>query len=192
LAGAGLSNLARPGSLLERQTERWAREWGTDRAEDVGHIRSWLHAHRPSTEPRVIVHGDFKLTNLRFDFIRADVVGVLDWELAAIGDPMLDLGHIWSAVWATTPDEYGGVLGVDLDAACLPTADEFLAEYFAAAGIGTELDPFYRVLALFRNSGIFHGIGRRAEAGTATAANASQQGATAHAYLQRALDITRS
>jgi hypothetical protein len=51
--------------------------------------------------------------------------------------------------------------------------------------------PFYQVLALFRNAGIFHGIAERAAAGTAAAANAAQQDATALAYLDRALAITR-
>lgn len=189
--GIGLADLARPGDFLRRQIDRWARAWGGRRAADVESIRAWLHARCPPAAPGVLVHGDFKLNNLVYDARAAVVIGVLDWELAAIGDPLFDLGHIWSATWATTPAEYGGVMGLDLEAAGLPSAGEFVDAYYRAAGTGRRLVPFYQVLALFRNAGIFHGIAERAAAGTAAAANAAQQDATALAYLDRALAITR-
>ena len=119
------------------------------------------------------------------------LVGVLDWELAAIGDPLLDLAHIWSAWWATTPEEYGGILGIDLAAEGLPQAEEYIAQYLRAAGTATALPPFYLVLALLRNAGIFLGIAQRAAAGIAAAANAAEQGQTASAYLDRAIRLAR-
>lgn len=121
-----------------------------------------------------------------FDPIRPVLIGVLDWELAAIGDPLLDVAHVWSALWATRPDEYGGLMGVDLDEEGPPEADEYLAGYNAAAG-GEPMGPFHQVLALLRNSGIFRGIGERAAAGTANAANAAAAGRLADVYLDRAL-----
>jgi cytosine/adenosine deaminase-related metal-dependent hydrolase len=63
--------------------------------------------------------------------------------------------------------------------------------HYRAAGSDRRIAPFYEALALFRNAGIFRGIAQRAAAGTATAANAAEQGATASAYLDRALAVTR-
>jgi aminoglycoside phosphotransferase (APT) family kinase protein len=183
---AGLGDLARPGSFLSRQTERWIRAWGSDRPADVQRVASWLKVHRPPQERAALVHGDFKFTNVVFDPSRPVLIGVLDWELAAIGDPLLDVAHVWSALWATRPDEYGGLMGADLDELGLPDAAEYLAEYNAAAG-GAPMAPFHQVLALLRNAGIFRGIGERAVTGTANAANASTAGRLADVYLDRAL-----
>jgi aminoglycoside phosphotransferase (APT) family kinase protein len=105
---------------------------------------------------------------------------------------MFDLAHVWCSTWGTTPAEYGGVLGVDLDAAQLPTAEEFFADYYAASGSAERVLPFHQVLALLRYSGIFWGIHQRALAGTATASNAAEQGATAHNYLDRTLALVDS
>jgi aminoglycoside phosphotransferase (APT) family kinase protein len=187
--GLGLGRFARPGSFLERQIRRWTQVWGDERAADISYLRRWLLQHQPSTGSRALIHGDYKFNNLVFDERAPRLVAVLDWELAAIGDPMLDLAHCWCATWATTPDEYGGILGLELERHELPTADAYIAAYEEAAGTTTGLPEFYLVLALLRYAGIFLGIGQRARAGTAAATNASTQGRLAYVYLDRALDL---
>jgi aminoglycoside phosphotransferase (APT) family kinase protein len=188
-AQVGLRGLARPGSFIERQIRRWSRAWGDVRAYDVEAVRDWLLANRPAAERQALVHGDFKFNNVIVHPREPKLVAVLDWELAGIGDPMFDLAHMWCATWATTPAEYGGVLGVDLSAQALPSAEDYFADYYAAADSPHRVLPFHRVLALLRYAGIFWGIYQRSLAGTATAANAAEQGATAHVYLDRALEI---
>lgn len=191
----GLADLARPGSFLARQVDRWSRAWDAhDRRADARRTGEWLRERLPADELRALVHGDFKFSNLVFDPAAARLAAVLDWELAAIGDSLLDLAHVWSAGWATTPDEYGGLLGTDLAAAGLPEAEEYIAAYHRAAGSDgvAGLPVFYRVLALLRNAGIFIGIAERAAAGTAAAANAAEQARTAQAYLDRAIRTAAS
>lgn len=189
---AGLGDLARPGSFLARQVGRWTQAWeGHDREKEAADVGTWLRARLPDHEQRALVHGDFKFSNLIFAPAEPRIAGVLDWELAAIGDPLLDVGHFWSAMWATTPDEYGGILGLDLVAEGLPEDEEFIAAYDEAAGTTDGLPVFYRVLGLVRNAGIFLGIARRAAAGSAAAANAEGQAVTGEAYLDRALRLTR-
>jgi aminoglycoside phosphotransferase (APT) family kinase protein len=185
----GLGALARPGSFLERQIERWSRAWGDAATSDprVASVTSWLRAHRPAHETLAIVHGDYKFTNLMFHPASAALNAVLDWELCAIGDPLADVAHVWSAMWDTTPEEYGGLRGLDLVASGLPDASEFFAAYAQAAPRSAPITLFHRVLAHFRNAGIFHGIGERAAQGNANATNAAEKGRLDRVYLARAL-----
>lgn len=187
---AGLSDLARSGSFLERQVERWARPWaaetGEARAQGLA-IADWLRANRPA-ETAVIVHGDLKLSNLICHPTEPRVAAVLDWELFTIGDPMLDLAHTLASIWATGPDEYGGVLGLDLAALGVPSEAQFLETYYAASGSSARMSRFHQVLALLRLAGIFHGIGQRAKAGIAAAEGAAETGRMGEVYLRRAYD----
>ncbi len=191
----GLGDLERPGSFVGRQIDLWTRSWGDDRADDIRTVSEWLTGHRPDTGRRTLVHGDAKINNLIYHPTSTELVGILDWELASVGEPMFDLAHIWASTWGTKPEEYGGVLGVDLEAAQLPTDEEFLAAYFEAAdktAPDEQFLPFHKVFGLFRYAGIFHGIGRRAAEGNATAANAQEQGRNADKYLDRALEVMRA
>ena len=183
-----LAALARPGRYLERQVDRWSRAW-SEPGTAVTRVVSWLRAHLPADEAVTIVHGDYKFTNMIFDPAAPRIAALLDWELCAIGDPLADLAHSWMGIWATTPDEYGGLLGLDLPALGIPTADEFLADYYAASNSDRRLTAFHKVLALLRNAGIFHGIGQRAAAGTANAADAGDIGGLDRVFIDRALEF---
>lgn len=186
-----LAGLARSGSYLERQVERWARPWaaetGASQAQGQA-IADWLRANRPP-ERAVIVHGDLKLSNAICHPTAPSIVAVLDWELFTIGDPMLDLAHTVASIWLTGPDEYGGVMGCDLAALGLPTAEAFVQRYYAVSGAPARLTQFHQVLALLRLAGIFHGIGQRAKAGIAAAEGAAETARIAEVYLHRAYDL---
>ena len=185
----GLGELTRRGSFLDRQVRRWCQVWGMTAATtspgSAGSSRRSGLRRRTAT----LIHGDFKFNNVVVDAAGLRIVGVLDWELAAIGDPLLDVAHMWAATWLTAPREYGGILGVDLAAAGLPTIEEYEAEYVAAGGSPGALTPFYQALALLRYAGIFRGVGQRAAAGAATSADAAEQGALADVYVDRALQV---
>jgi len=190
-ANTPLARLKRPGHYLSRQVERWAGAWGPWEtvSPEVRRVTDWLRANTPEEEALAVVHGDFKFTNVIFDPVAPRLAAVLDWELATIGDPMTDVAHIWSALWETTQEEYGGLMGSDLRALGLPSSEEFFEAYYEASNSKRRMTPFFLALAHFRNAGIFHGIGVRAATGNANAANAAQTGRLDRIYLRRALDI---
>jgi aminoglycoside phosphotransferase (APT) family kinase protein len=101
-----LTHLGKPEGFVERQVRGWADRWHRSQTSDLpvmDALASWLRAELPPP-PRQpgVVHGDFKLDNVMLDVARPDrVVAVLDWEMCALGDPLVDLG-ILLAYWAPT------------------------------------------------------------------------------------------
>lgn len=103
-----LIELDRGPGYVARQVEGWSRRFDAARTPDVGdydEVMLWLHAHQPPDMVRRMIHNDFRFDNLVLD--REDpthVVGVLDWELATVGDPLMDLGSTL-AYWVTDEDD---------------------------------------------------------------------------------------
>ena len=192
--GAGLGDMARPGSFVARQVERWLGAWGDLARSDPALVRigAWLRANQPPDSASAIVHGDFKFNNLIFAAETPDLLAVLDWELATIGDPLTDLGTTWAFTWQTTPEEYGGVLGLNLDSLGIPSAEQFFAAYRAAGGHDAPVLPFHLVLGMLRNAGIFRGIGERAAAGTAASQDAAEAAKLDRVYIGRALAMVEA
>jgi aminoglycoside phosphotransferase (APT) family kinase protein len=94
---AGLMDLGRPEGYVKRQVEGWTRRYyhaRTDEVPTIERLASWLAAHAPPDSARsALIHNDYKYDNLVLapdDLWR--VRAVLDWEMATIGDPLMDLG----------------------------------------------------------------------------------------------------
>jgi aminoglycoside phosphotransferase (APT) family kinase protein len=102
-----LADLGRPEGYLGRQMAGWRRRYDeaqTDRVPDVDRVADWLARSLPPQSGASLVHNDFKFDNLLVD--AADptrIVGVLDWEMATIGDPLADLGTTLS-LWIQADD----------------------------------------------------------------------------------------
>jgi aminoglycoside phosphotransferase (APT) family kinase protein len=97
----GLGDLGKPEGYVERQVRGWADRWRKARTDDVPQVEklgAWLEEHRPPESGATLVHNDYKYDNIVLspDLLRGDaggrVVAVLDWEMATIGDPLMDLG----------------------------------------------------------------------------------------------------
>lgn len=95
--GCGLADLGNPDGYMSRQISGWSKRYRDARTDDVPDfesVMSWLSASRPSDHAKpALVHNDYKLDNVILD--PADptrIVAVLDWEMATIGDPLMDLG----------------------------------------------------------------------------------------------------
>src|SRR5581483_9835123 len=96
VAANGLTDLGRPEGYVERQVAGWSKRWADARTGDVPELEvaaAWLERCRPADSGVTVVHNDFKFDNLVLDADDpAQVVAVLDWEMATIGDPLMDLG----------------------------------------------------------------------------------------------------
>ena len=107
-AAVGLADLGRPSGYLARQLRRWQGQLDYARVRpvpDLDWVTTWLADHLPADDrPACIVHGDYKLDNALFSFAPPPhLLGVVDWELATLGDPLADLGWLL-AFWREAGD----------------------------------------------------------------------------------------
>lgn len=188
----GLGDYGKPGNYFERQIGRWTRqlrESPSERIPALEVVADWLPQNMPADDGRLaIAHGDFRLGNLLFHPEKPEVIGILDWELSTLGHPLADLGFC-SMTWHTSPDEYGGILGLDTMALGIPSQREFLDHYFAHAVPTASLERFHLVFSLFRFAVIFVGIADRARAGNAAASDAADVAPLSRRFAIRAMEI---
>ncbi|SDX28159.1 Predicted kinase, aminoglycoside phosphotransferase (APT) family [Albimonas donghaensis] len=178
-AAAGLEGFGRPENYFARQIARWTRNWNTARTREDANIEAlstWLAANVPADDAPTIVHGDYRIGNVIWAKDAPRVLGVLDWELSTLGQPLADLAHA-ACFWEFEPGQLGGVQGLDLDRLGIPDLAGFARTYAAAGGSDTALSPFHRAFALFRFAVIFEGIAARHQAGSAAGEDAAAVGA---------------
>lgn len=111
---AGLADLGRPEGYVERQVRGWTERYLAARTDDVPEVEraaAWLGARleagMPGTDTArrpALIHNDFKLDNLVLAPEEPTrILGVLDWEMATVGDPLMDLGSSL-AYWISASD----------------------------------------------------------------------------------------
>ena len=154
-AAAGLADLGRGAGYCRRQVEGWSQRYRQARTWNVpsfGGVIAWLAAHVPEDSGLCVVHNDFRLDNLVLD--AADptrVVGVLDWEMATLGDPWMDVGNSL-AYWVEAGDDPIG-RALRRQPTHLPgmlTRSELLARYAERTGRAPADWTFYEVQGIFR------------------------------------------
>ena len=186
-AAIGLGDFARSGDFIDRQLSRFTKQYRAAETETIPQMER-LIALLPTMVPpdrRVtIVHGDYKMGNVMFHPTQPRLIGVLDWELCTIGDPLADLA--FSAFpWRRTGT--GGMV-VDMDEPGLPSEDEYVAAYCRRTGrSGVEGWNFYLAFGLFRLASIVQGVYRRVLSGVVASDYPAVNGAPALA--SRALEI---
>ena len=167
---AGLEGIGVGAGYTQRQINGWskryrnARTWNVPGGED---IMGWLAANLPTQEHLCITHNDFRFDNV---VLSADdpttVIGVLDWELATIGDPLMDLGNTL-AYWVEAGDDRIAK-ATRRQPTTLPgmlTRQEVIAYYCDAMNVPVQNFTFYEVYGIFRLSAILQQIYARYHAG---------------------------
>ncbi|HLS81068.1 MAG TPA: phosphotransferase family protein [Steroidobacter sp.] len=179
---AGLADFGRTERYVERQIERWTRQYRDSRSETVAamdQVHQWLVANLPAEGPVAIAHGDYRIGNLLYDERRPVVAAVLDWELATLGHPYADLAFNCMTYRLPPGDPLvPGLSGLDLAALGIPSEDEYLRAY--ARRTGSDPRPqwrFFMAFSLYRAAAIQHGVYARARAGAASSGLAERFGA---------------
>jgi aminoglycoside phosphotransferase (APT) family kinase protein len=152
---APLTELGSKPGWIERQVPRWARR--LDALERLHTyqplpkarteaVRAWLAGRLPNDERLGLVHGDFTFANVLVDHLRPELAAVVDWELASIGDPRLDVAHfVISLSMRRVPGlwDLEGIPGI-------PAPRDLIEAYASRTGTDIEDMRWFQILAGFR------------------------------------------
>lgn len=163
-SACGLGELGRPEGYVQRQVTGWTERYTQALTPDApawSTVMAWLADKLPVDSGRAsLLHNDFRFDNVILaagEPLR--IIGVLDWELAALGDPLMDLGNAL-AYWieAGDPEPVQFMRRQPSNAPGMLSRAEFVACYTERAGIAVNNMDFYRVYGLFRLAGIIQQI----------------------------------
>ena len=153
----GLGDFGRPTGYVERQVTGWTKRYDgskTDDIEDVDRIARWLAENLPESPGASLIHNDFKFDNLVLDPQDiTKVIGILDWEMSTLGDPLMDLGTS-VAYWVQANDPEP-VKAFRFGPTTLPgmfTRTELVDRYQRASGREIPNALFYYCFGLFKNA----------------------------------------
>jgi aminoglycoside phosphotransferase (APT) family kinase protein len=162
----GLGSLVRRDGYVERQLRRWSRQiadYDSLASDLIGPVRDRLSTRIPEPQRTCMIHGDFKLANMRVDAGGA-ILAVLDWELAAIGDPLADLGWLLAS-WAEPGDPGAWIVPPPTSQGGFPDRADLVASYSAKSGLDASAVGYYVAFSYWRWSCINEGIRARFAAG---------------------------
>jgi aminoglycoside phosphotransferase (APT) family kinase protein len=155
VAKAGLESLGKGLGYARRQIEGWCARYEKARTWNVPRFRrvmAWLKEHTPEDVATCVIHNDFRLDNVVLDPAEPTrVIGVLDWEMATLGDPLMDLGNSL-AYWVQADDDFIG-RAMRRQPTHLPgmlTRREVVEYYCDRMGLRPGNMAFYEVYGLFR------------------------------------------
>ncbi|MEU4669354.1 phosphotransferase family protein [Amycolatopsis sp. NPDC023774] len=186
---AGLAGFGRPDRFLDRQVERWYRQWeGIARRplRAMPKIAAWLEQNKPEPSAPALLHGDFHLDNCLFSAHEPRLKAVIDWEMATIGDPLLDLGLLL-ALWGGRGSAMPAIQGVSR-APGAPPREHLLQRYEHLVGRELPQIRYYQCLALFKLAAIVEAAWSQFLTGELTSAYAAALEHDVPALLDEALD----
>ena len=156
-AAAGLESLGRGEGYVARQVGGWSDRYRKARTDNVGdyeRVMKWLDEQQPADVATCVIHNDFRLDNVVLAPDNPlEVVGVLDWEMATLGDPLMDLSGAL-AYWIQADDEptFRAARRQPSDLPGMMTRAEIVEAYAARTGLAVSPEQwrFYEVFGLFR------------------------------------------
>ena len=169
IKATGLDTIGRPEGYLERQVHGWIKRYQNSKTEDIAnvtHIEKWLIENIPLSPAPTIVHNDFKLNNMMYcSDDPGKVVGVFDWEMCTIGDPMTDLGSA-VAYWTAEGESFSGLPSVTGQPGFY-SRKEILENYAQISGRDVSNFDFYLTFAFYKIAVILQQIYYRWKIGKA-------------------------
>ena len=174
-----LEDFGKTGNYIERQVARWTKQYfdsETEKIDSMHKLIEWLPKRIPKQKYVSIVHGDYRLDNVVFDY-NDNNIAILDWELSTIGDPLADFGY-HCLLWHIGKIDNDVAKGLGI-----PNEDEYLKKYLSRTKMQLDSNwEFYIIFSLFKVAGICQGILGRVRDGTAASEFAIQMGKRAIEY----------
>jgi aminoglycoside phosphotransferase (APT) family kinase protein len=156
-AAIGLGDLGKPEGYVDRQVGGWRKRYAgsqTDDIESVESVGQWLGDNKPTSQRAALIHNDFKFDNLVFAAPNLDrVLGILDWEMCTLGDPLMDLGTALG-YWAQRGDPQP-VQMIRFGPTTVPgmlTRIQLAERYAERTGANLDNIVFYYVFGLFKTA----------------------------------------
>jgi len=155
VVATGLESLGKGPGYPRRQIEGWSQRYEKARTWNVPsfrRVRAWLAERVPEDAGRCVIHNDYRFDNVVLDASDPTrVVGVLDWEMATVGDPLMDLGAAL-AYWVESDDDWIArrMRRQPTHAPGMLRRAEVVERYLDAMGLRAADWPFYEVYGLFR------------------------------------------
>jgi aminoglycoside phosphotransferase (APT) family kinase protein len=196
-AATGLSDLGKPQGYLERQVKGWIERYHNSKTHDlpeVGLISAWLNQRTPVSQSPSLIHNDYKYDNVVLDPADATkIVGVLDWEMCTLGDPLTDLGTAL-AYWTDPqdPEEFQAIRSVPTTLPGTLTRAQLADRYSAVTGRDTGDTVFYLVFARFKVAVIIQQIYFRYAQGLTRDERFARMPTRIHALLRASWQCTES
>jgi len=159
----GLTELGKGEGYIERQIIGWNKRYTNAKTWNVlsgKKVMNWLEHNMPDEGKLCICHNDFRLDNVVLHLEDpSHIIGVLDWELAAIGDPLMDLGNSM-AYWVEENENFftKSIRRQPSNVPGMMKRKEVIQYYGEKTGLAIDDFRFYRVYGLFRLAGIVQQI----------------------------------
>jgi aminoglycoside phosphotransferase (APT) family kinase protein len=159
----GLGHLGRGEGYVRRQIDGWSRRYRAARTPDAVDgeaVMQWLDANAPADIATAVIHGDWRFDNIVLDpKDPLRIIGVLDWEMATLGDPLMDVGNSL-AYWVQADDDafLRAMRRQPTSAPGMLTRSGVWAHYRSRSSLTVESTTFYEVYGLFRLAGILQQI----------------------------------
>jgi aminoglycoside phosphotransferase (APT) family kinase protein len=177
-AAAGLSDFGKPIGYIERQVTGWTKRYTdsqTDEIPSVNEAAAWLASHLPAEVAPALIHNDFKFDNVIFEPNLERITGVLDWEMATVGDPLMDLGTSLSYwVEAGDPQTFYQLPFGPTAKPGMMTRMQFAERYLERSGRQATNLVFYYAFGLFKTAVVLQQIYYRWRKGNTTDARFGQ------------------
>ncbi|NXR28890.1 ACD10 dehydrogenase, partial [Cinclus mexicanus] len=180
--GDKLQDLGEHGNYIQQQVETWTEQYRaveTHVIPAMERLIQWLPLHFPESQKTTVVHGDFRMDHLVFHPDRPEVLAVLCWKFATLGDPMCDLANNCMSFFL--PAHFGARRGLrkcDLGHLGIPTAEEYSQMYCGHMGVELPEDwNFYLAFAFFRLAVMLQGCHRGSLAGRPASGDSSPEDA---------------
>ncbi|MHB8669086.1 MAG: phosphotransferase family protein [Acidimicrobiales bacterium] len=189
----GLQGFGRPDGFHERQVERWLAHLAAVQFRELPGLEeaaSWLRARRPRSYRPGIMHGDYQFANVMYrSGSPARLAAIVDWEMATVGDPLLDLAWVVGS-WPSEGEE-PEVTGY-VDYRGMPAREELLERYALESGRPVDEIDYYVILARFKLAIVLEAGYARVVQGTADNPKMAAFGPIVLGLAQKAAELARS